>query len=290
MSQYSAQLERTPGELRALRSFDGARLEYEVAGTGPPLVMLHGLLAGRQTFSRQRGALAGQRWLLMLSARGHDGSDALLPSGSGVGNSDVDDLCALLAAEQVERCDLIGHSSGAATALAFTLRYPQRVGRLVLVEPALLGLLSPADRSPIVADLMAVAATAEAEGPQAALRAALDLTGGAPWHRLDAETRAKRLQAIASVAPMVGAHMRGLCELSILAADVLGLPVPALLLYGENTFPFHAAIAARFRELRSDLQVLTLASAGHNVHRDQAEVVNAEIAAFLADSGSVREA
>ena len=84
--------------------------------------------------------------------------------------------------------------------------------------------------------------------------------------------------------------MRGLCELSTPAADVLRLPVPALLLYGENTFPFHAAIAARFRELRPDLRVLTLASAGHNVHRDQAEVVNAEIAAFLADSGSAREA
>jgi len=72
-------------------------------------------------------------------------------------------------------------------------------------------------------------------------------------------------------------------------ADVLGLPVPALLLYGENTFPFHAAIAARFRELRPDLRVLTLASAGHNVHRDRAEVVNAEIVAFLA-GGSARGA
>lgn len=290
MLQHSAQPDRTPGELRALCSFDGARLEYEVAGTGPALVMLHGLLAGRQTFSRQRVALAGQRRLLMLSARGHDGSDALLPAGYGVGNSDVDDLCALLAVEQVERCDFVAHSSGAATALVFTVRYPQRVRRLVLIEPALLDLLSPEDRSPIVADLMAVAATAEAEGPQAALCAALDLTGGETWQRLDAETRANRLAAIAPVAPVVGPHMRALCELSTPAADVLGLPVPALLLYGANTFRFHAAIAARFRELRPDLRVLTLASAGHNVHRDQAEVVNAEIAAFLADSGSAHGA
>jgi hypothetical protein len=36
MTQHSAQPDRTPGEPRALRSFDGARLEYEVAGTGPP--------------------------------------------------------------------------------------------------------------------------------------------------------------------------------------------------------------------------------------------------------------
>lgn len=50
MSQHSSQPDRTPGELRALSSFDGARLEYEVAGTGPPLIMLHGLLAAGRRF------------------------------------------------------------------------------------------------------------------------------------------------------------------------------------------------------------------------------------------------
>jgi pimeloyl-ACP methyl ester carboxylesterase len=54
----------------------------------------------------------------------------LLAADYCVGNSDVDDLRLLLAAEQVERCDFVAHSSGAATAWVFTLRHPQRVRRL----------------------------------------------------------------------------------------------------------------------------------------------------------------
>ena len=70
---------RNGGEIRSVQTADGARLEYEVLGDGPPLIMLHGLLAGRFTFSRQRNAFAERYRLFLLSARGHDGSDATVP-------------------------------------------------------------------------------------------------------------------------------------------------------------------------------------------------------------------
>src|SRR4051812_40733813 len=88
-----------PTELRSIRSFDNARLEYEVAGSGPPLVMLHGVLAGRRTFSRQLVSLSERFRLVIPSARGHDGSDMKLPPTYGAGSSDVDDLVAVLKAE-----------------------------------------------------------------------------------------------------------------------------------------------------------------------------------------------
>jgi pimeloyl-ACP methyl ester carboxylesterase len=87
-----------PTEVRSAQTFDGARLEYEVAGSGPPLVMLHGLLASRRTFSRQLAAFSEQFRLIMLSARGHDGSEMKLPPNYGVGSSDMDDLCTVLEA------------------------------------------------------------------------------------------------------------------------------------------------------------------------------------------------
>jgi len=55
---------QTPTELRSVLAFDGVRLEYEVAGSGPPLVMLHGLLAGKRTFSRQLAPFSKQLALL----------------------------------------------------------------------------------------------------------------------------------------------------------------------------------------------------------------------------------
>ena len=40
--------------IKTIWASDGVQLEYEVLGTGEPLVMLHGVFAGRGAFSRQR--------------------------------------------------------------------------------------------------------------------------------------------------------------------------------------------------------------------------------------------
>jgi len=46
----------------------------------------------------------------------------------------VGDLAAVIDAENVDRCDLLGISHGAAIAMAYAARYPERVRRLVLVN------------------------------------------------------------------------------------------------------------------------------------------------------------
>ena len=74
---------------------DGAHLEYEVVGDGEPLVILHGIFAGRRTFSRQR-ELADRYKLILPSLRGHDGSGKELPPDYGIDTSDLRDLCAVL--------------------------------------------------------------------------------------------------------------------------------------------------------------------------------------------------
>ena len=194
--------EQTPGEVRSVQGSDGARLEYEVVGDGPPLLMLHGVLTGRFSFSRQRNEFAKHYRLIILSARGHDGSDSLVPANYGVGSSDVEDLCAVLDTEQIDRVNLFGHSSGGATAFVFSCRYPERVIRAVLIEPTLYSIMPSADRVTINTASMTVAATAEAEGPEAGLRAAMELAGGQAWRKLDADAQAKRLQAMATSAPV----------------------------------------------------------------------------------------
>ena len=265
-----------------MQAFDGAHLEYEVVGEGPPLVMLHGALASRFIFSRQREELANHYRLVMLSARGHDGSETRLPRNYGVASSDVDDLHAVLNAEGFNQVNLLGHSSGGATAFFFARRYPERVSRLVLIEPALYALLPRADYDAIKTACMAVAATADSKGPKAGLRAAMEFLAGDAWSKLDAETQAKRLQALASSAPIIGPHIHGVFEAMVTEADVRALRPPALLLYGVESFPFESVIANRFRALRPDLRVVTAEKAAHNVHRDRPDIVNAEVVAFLA--------
>src|SRR5947207_3414 len=122
------------GEMRSVAAPAGVKIEYEVVGAGKPVVLLHGGFAGRSTFSRQR-SLAEHYRLILPSSRGHDRTDGTLPPAYGFDTSEVDDVCAVLKAEGVDRTHLIGHSSGGATAFAFARRFPQQVDHLVLICP-----------------------------------------------------------------------------------------------------------------------------------------------------------
>lgn len=130
-------------DVRFVKSFDGARIEYEIEGDGPPLAMLHGQLSSRRTFSRQCAVLAERFRLILVSLRGHDGSDVVIPPNYGVGSSDVDDLRVILDAEQVDRFSLLGHSSGGAAAFVFACQSPERVARLIRDCPEFGGIRLP---------------------------------------------------------------------------------------------------------------------------------------------------
>jgi pimeloyl-ACP methyl ester carboxylesterase len=164
--------------------------------------MLHGILSGRASFSRQRAELADHYRLILLSARGHDGSEGMLPTNYGAGSSAVDDLRTLLDAENIDRANLFGHSAGGVTAFMFARRFPERVDRVVLIEPTLLSILPPSDRAPVEAAHKAISAAAEAGGPEAGVRALMASVGGESWSKLDAETQAKRVQSLVMSAPM----------------------------------------------------------------------------------------
>src|SRR5687768_2444789 len=89
-------------------------LKIDDAGSGNPVVLLHGLTATR------RYVLQGSRLLeregfrvVSYDARAHGESDP----GDGYEYSDLaDDLLAVLDSQGIERAVLIGHSMGAATA------------------------------------------------------------------------------------------------------------------------------------------------------------------------------
>lgn len=272
--------------VRSLRLRDGSRLEYEVTGDGPPLMILHGFLAGRRAFSRQVTAFAQRFRVIVLSARGHDGSDATQPAGYGAAASDVDDVRALMAAEKVERAHFIAHSSGGATAFAVALRHPSSVDRMVLIEPSLFRLVPQPDADEALAAMQRITAAQATTGDVECLRGMIALLAGAAWTRLDAAAQTARIQAMAGMAPLVAPHFRSLLEHCIADDDIRGLRPPVCLVYGAASYPFERLIAARLAALRPDFEQHMVDGAGHNVHRDRAEEFNAIALSFLAASVS----
>jgi pimeloyl-ACP methyl ester carboxylesterase len=115
----------------------GGRLSGEAAGEGPAVVLLHGLTATRRYVVMGSRSLerSGHR-VIAYDARGHGRSDPAPDPGRYEYTDLVDDLAAVLDAQGEPHAVLAGASMGAHTALAFALRFPERVRGLVVITPA----------------------------------------------------------------------------------------------------------------------------------------------------------
>ncbi len=124
---------------------DGVTLAGEEAGTGVPVVLLHGLTATRRYVVMGSRALerSGHR-VVSYDARAHGQSDpARDPQDYGYERLAAD-LLALLDDRGIDRAVLAGASMGAHTLTAFVLAHPERVAGLVIMTPA----FDPDDRRP----------------------------------------------------------------------------------------------------------------------------------------------
>jgi pimeloyl-ACP methyl ester carboxylesterase len=121
-------------------------LAVEESGDGPPIVLAHGLTATRRYVVHGSKLLqrSGHR-VICYDARGHGESEPAPDPRAYEYDDLVADLERVLDERDVRWTVLVGASMGAATALAFALRSPERVRALVQVTPAHLGL--PRDAS-----------------------------------------------------------------------------------------------------------------------------------------------
>jgi lipase len=101
---------------------------------GTPLLAVHGVTGhgGRYRALAERG-LPERRWLA-VDLRGHGRSTWDAPWSS---EQHVADLLDTLDAEGVSRCDVIGHSFGGLLATHLAATAPDRIGRVVLLDPAI---------------------------------------------------------------------------------------------------------------------------------------------------------
>jgi len=116
---------------------DGAALEYDVAGTGEPVVFIHGAFiaeAFRPLLAEP--SLANRYRLILYHRRGYAGSSRAAEPLSI--SRHAADCWAVLQHLGVDRAHVVGHSYGGAIALQLALDSPDVVHSLALLEPALL--------------------------------------------------------------------------------------------------------------------------------------------------------
>lgn len=116
----------------------GVRLYYRVEGTGPDtLVFLHGGPGGILT-EREVGAeapLFARHTVVFYQQRGTGKSSAVGDDSLLTAAQHVEDLDALRRTLRLQRLSLYGHSWGGGLAALYAVTYPDRVAKLILLNP-----------------------------------------------------------------------------------------------------------------------------------------------------------
>jgi pimeloyl-ACP methyl ester carboxylesterase len=119
------------------RPVDGFSLEYDRAGSGPPVVLLHGW-PGARSDQREVAALLGDHAdVVVPDLRGFGGSDRhdRPPPDAYSADAQADSICGLIEELALDRPVLAGYDVGSRVAQAVARRLPEDLLGLVLAPP-----------------------------------------------------------------------------------------------------------------------------------------------------------
>jgi pimeloyl-ACP methyl ester carboxylesterase len=109
-------------------------LVVDDAGNGPPVVFTHSMAGTAAHWSAQLEHLRTSRRAVAFDFRGHGGSEPPRNREYAI-TALADDVGAVADALGLDRFVLVGHSMGGGVALAYAGAHPERVERLLLLDP-----------------------------------------------------------------------------------------------------------------------------------------------------------
>jgi pimeloyl-ACP methyl ester carboxylesterase len=115
---------------------DGARIHYLDEGSGPPLVLVHGLGGQMHNFTHSLlDRLKHNHRVIILDRPGSGYSTRARKASAALGVH-AKTIAGLIEKLGLDRPLIVGHSLGGAIALMLALDHPQKIGGLALLAPA----------------------------------------------------------------------------------------------------------------------------------------------------------
>jgi pimeloyl-ACP methyl ester carboxylesterase len=163
----------------------GARLYYELRGTGPLLLAI-GSPMDSTGFAGLANALADRYTVVTYDPRGIGNSSRDDTAGDVTPEQQADDVHRLLTAEDGEPAEVFGSSGGAVVGLALVTAHPGQVRTLVAHEPPVIELLP--DRAQLHAQIQDIYDTYRSDGAEKAMEKFMAHAGlgGAPGPEAEA--------------------------------------------------------------------------------------------------------
>ncbi|MGC9665410.1 alpha/beta fold hydrolase [Planosporangium sp. 12N6] len=271
---------------------DGTHLTYHPTGEGDPLICLPGGPMLPSAYLGDLGGLSAHRSLVLLDLRGT--GDSAVPADPGSYRCDrlVDDVEALRVHLGPDRFDLLAHSAGAAVAVRYAARYPDRIGRLALVTPSplVVGLeITDADRRQVAelrrGEAWFPEAFAAFERIWAGDAADADWDAITPFThgRWDAASQAQSAREASQKNTDAAAayYSAGALDPQATRSALTHLRAPVLLLAGEYDVALPPKAATEYAGLFPQGQVAVQPRGGHFPWRDDPEWFAQTLAGFL---------
>ena len=253
---------------------DDSGIYFELAGSGRPLVLIHGNMLDSRMWDLNFHQLAGHFTVLRYDMRGFGRSgSASLATGSVVG-----DLAGLLDYLNIDSTSICGSSLGGVAAMNFCLEHPDRIDSLILADSDLSGFPISAE----LADAILQTHHALSDGD---IDKAVDI-----WLNHPMLAPARRLPAVDSLLQsMVRDYswrdwLGGRAFLLDRAAiGRLGeIVASTLVLTGREDMPRFAAIAETLCRDIANSRRLVIPGAGHLPNMERPDVFNEAVIDFLA--------
>jgi pimeloyl-ACP methyl ester carboxylesterase len=260
-----------PGDPGRFVDVDGTRTYYRVAGSGPPLLLLHGMAMSSYSWRRNTPALAGHFTVYAPDIRGFGYSDK--PRGEYTNRELAGWTSEFLKAVGVQRAGVIGHSMGGEVALWLGIDHPDQVARILTVGAtggARLRKSFKALSVPVVGELMLkttnsfllrlslAEAYTRTELITREMAALYDSFNWSPGYQQNLLRRVRNQER----------------EMYPLRQKLSNLSVPVLAVWGDRDAYFTVEEAMRFVEPVPNKRLLILPGGGHMLHEEQPEEFN----------------
>jgi pimeloyl-ACP methyl ester carboxylesterase len=248
---------------------DGRDVLYYTAGQGEPLVVIHGGGGDAKTWWHNIEALADKYTVYAPDLPGYGGSQPL--DGDYYIPELTDFVDRFAKSLGLEKFFIIGHSLGGGIALDYTLKFPQKIKKLVLVSSLCLG-----REIAFWVRLCTLPALIRSLG------ALLEFVFKSFKWVLSILNPAKYIMPLSPAIIGVGGGITNFRQQTLVLEPRLSeVKMPTLLVWGSRDPIVPVMQAYRAAKIIPDCRVEVFKNRGHNVHRDELKKFSSLITGFL---------
>lgn len=253
--------------------------EYSVEGDGPPLILVHGIGAARDTWRFLMPTLTRHFQVITYDLRGHGASPCPgLPFGL---EELVADLEQLRRRVGVDSAHIAGHSLGGMIGPAYARLYPDRVLSLGLLSTAAFRTKGDSEK------VWAVVKAMEDKGVPNVLNTLIDrwyTDGFIEAHR---DIVDRRLKQVVDTNPEVFLNVFRIYAGTEMAPWLHEIGAPSLVLTGENDGGCNPHLNKHIHDAMPNSKLVILPELKHSILLEAGETVAQHLTDFIHDSASM---